>query len=1425
MSRASLFGSQGGNGSSTRHHDRVEDARAPSPEGGARATIAETASHASANARGRTACHGDIYVVDVSSGDHFHIMAALKAPLHPLTSMTHRALHRTVFNLLLDSKTTHTGDSTTQPRPLPLLLLDGVPLDDSDAVALPNGAVVEVYRGSADSLPRSAKLPLEKGLPLQSTSAVSATREHMSALEAMNSGAAGERKSRTTQSTMISMAGPSPSRRQPTARAGGVSCNISLLSDSDSVAGTRDSALPYAFMRTSGTATPTESRPRGAITLSPSFHASAHQDCIVSRKLTLSLPAPSRHDSASVSTRPSEREAMPSVTQVPSLHTVDGTHARLHRRTSTSSPISARPRTHGSDAAVRGETISSADSRSSSSASSASTMHSSSAFTSPAFSQDSSVTTEESSTHRRDALPSASRTSSAAADRLSSTPLCPGRAAPSAEPLPTSSASALTPVALQNAAAFDWGSQAVPTSVLSAPPTEHSPLQTSASLPSPPPLQLTAQEIYDTQRSSIAAAAAAEQRRLLTRLQQRCQVLEKKKKALLTARLGALRAQETASRLRALRETQEETAAMEVDTVRALLGKHREDLLGHWLRVVQLHKDTHYAMSSALLRDLEEEGNALTLDCLSSIAGYHTQKARLQALQQQHLLKEEEVARLRWETQVRQCTLEEQRGCLRVVARLRPPSERSWLPASVRASAEAVELDGDYAVRVLEGSPDAARVTQPISKSVPCMVEVVDRPRDLRRRYALWAAYNAVNAGSQQRLFEDQLQPLLEHMCRTGQSVAVLAFGAVGSGKTFALFGSRAAQLSPQPMTTANMDVLSPQPRQVDGESASAEVFNDGDFSSSNSSGSRCECDSARCLPNGITAVGTPVRQGITRCLDPADAAREAEVLESLAETKAAKRRQRRAERKAQEERGWRERAGIQEGDGLLPRAVAWLTAHLPSESPHDKTSGPVVESVVFSMYEVYNDHVYDLLPTPPPSATGTRKAGSKASPPRWNAGWLPAPHIKNSNPENLTELQLERMPASADERGAAGDMFTTISHLQQQQQQQRGQPQWSVKAVEMEVRSATEALQAIQLGLHRRRSAATLRGVQSSRSHLFLRFRVKVQCPVMPAKSSSIVMQWASTTAAASAAGIGAPPISSSAASAAAMGAAGRPKGYDFLRAALGTSPEGATSAKLAAPASSVTCVAELLFTDFAGSERIDLSGVKGDMLKETQYIHSSLGAVSEVLMAVARTHPRRDPQGETAAVVGQPGKQLGGDGTLPLTAAALVLRWGAMLSCPGVTLSRSPPVFLQPRFTKLGGDRDIRQRGEHEGALALRRHALALMDKDVAEEEGTQPWRRWRDAPPHVPFRTCKTTQLLQSALGASCKTLVLACVQPCSVSEVVLPAGLQNRKGPRTRAAAQSVFAHQAPLMLSEVHATLTFAERIHDASQDGGKAKRA
>ncbi|KAK7195170.1 kinesin [Novymonas esmeraldas] len=960
-----------------------------------------------------------------------------------------------------------------------------------------------------------------------------------------------------------------------------------------------------------------------------------------------------------------------------------------------------------------------------------------------------------------------SRPPAAATRTSATTPTRPRRAAPSAGSAPSSSSSsAATPVPLRA------GPPRAAPSILCTSPAEQ---------PS-----LTAQVAQDAERGSIAAAAAAEQRRLLTRLQQHCDALDQDRRALLTARLSAARSAESATRLRALREAQGRAASVEVDAVRRRLGEQRDALMSGWLRVVHAHKDTHYSMPTSLLRELEDEGDALTLQCLSSIALCHTQRARLQALQQQRTLKAAEVARLRWEAHVRRCAAEERRGCLRVVARLRPPSARAWLPPSV----DTAELDAGYAVRALTSA---------------CAVEVVDPPRDLRRRYALHAAYDAAStvsrAGSggetaspQQRLFAEQLQPLLEHMCRTGQHVAVLALGAVGSGKTHALVGPRAAH---------------PPPARRGGGKEDDAAFSCADFSSdsrsSRSSSSGGGNDGIRGeggrVRLGITSVGAAERHGITRCLAPTDTAAEERALLSAAAGEAAEQRQRSAERRAREERRWRERAGLDEEDGLLPRAVAWLTAHLRGESPRGRAAGPVVESVVFSMYEVYNDRVYDLLPAPP-AAAESRHGSAVSSPaiwPRWNAGWLPAPHIKNSNPEGLTELRLELVP-SPD--GASRDAAATVSQLLQPP----AAPRWRVKASEVEVRSAAEALQAIQLGLHRRRTAGTLRSAHSSRSHLFLRFRVEVLRPAVPARATGAAVHAAASSAGAAAL---------EAVGGATQRAEGRPKGYDFLRAALAT--PCAAPAGVASAAPSPTCVAELLFTDLAGSERVELSGAAGDALKESQYIHASLSAVSEVLAAVARANPScdgRDGRDEAAAAAGAAAGSA--------SAATLVQRWGAMVSRPGVSLSRSAPVFLQPRFLRPGGGRGAAPHGEPEGGLALRRRVLALMDAHVAGEEAAQWWRRWRAPASYVPFRTCKTTQLLRSTLGAPCKALVLACVRPCGVAEVVLPASLHDRRGPRARATAQALFAHQAPVLLSEVHATLSLASRIHDASQHADAA---
>jgi hypothetical protein len=989
------------------------------------------------------------------------------------------------------------------------------------------------------------------------------------------------------------------------------------------------------------------------------------------------------------------------------------------------------------------------------------------------------------------------------------------------------------------------------------------------------------QVAYDAQRDAIINAAAAEQQRLLKRLQHHCRKLEDEKKALLSTRLAELRAQESAARLRVLRAAQEDAAAKEIDAVRARLGQCHNELLDHWLRVVHTHSNQHYTMPHDLLRELEAEGEQLSLNCLSSLASYHTQKARLQALQQERMLKEAAVARLKWESHVQRCTAEERRGCLRVVARVRPPLQRPWLPDWLLSSPEAARFDRGYAVHVphadhtvhhRNGNAGAA------AAAPSSCVEVVGPSRDVRRRYKFSAAYDdaadRTSGGAanprQQRLFKEQLQPLLEHMCHTGQRVAVLAFGAVGSGKTYTLIGPPAEPPLPPPKpkqrkagagVNAAEGKGSSSPRASSSSQYSyssdddsvAYAVDEGGVEGSGGGPSSFQRYTAPQL-QGISDVGAPPpRRGITRCLDPAEEETKRRVLQSMAAAEEEERQQRSSERHAHEERRWRAQAGIDVEDGLLPRAVAWLTAHLRSNNATHTRKGatntgePVVESVVFSMYEVYNDHIYDLLPAPPSTAASPPNASSGAEGekeegrrrvrsdpstwPRWNAGWLPAPHIKNSNPEQLTELQMELVPPA---RRDSKEMAATLSQLQQP----KPQPQWRVRASEMEVRSATDVLQAIELGRLRRRSAVTLRNVQSSRSHLFLRFRIEVQRPAMPEKPSAAAAKASS------------PPPALLSALEAAQGVrpgggagqdASKPKGYGFLCASLllpspsssfadASCSGGAGGATATAASPPPTCVTELLFADFAGSERVELSGAAGDALKETQYINASLSAVAEVLTALARANPCDAAEGNDKSQ--QPNAAGKADTVLSASAASLVERWGAVVSRPGVSLSRGTPVFLQPRFTRLAASGGGRYRGplstpNAERGLPLRRRVLALMDTYAAGQSAAQWWRSWRASSTYIPFRTCKTTQLLQSTMGVPCKTLVLACVRPCSVAEVVLPASMQDRKGKRAREMALALLDHQAPLMLAEVHSTLTFADRVNTAAHDssGGDTVRA
>ena len=980
------------------------------------------------------------------------------------------------------------------------------------------------------------------------------------------------------------------------------------------------------------------------------------------------------------------------------------------------------------------------------------------------------------------------------------------------------------------------------------------------------------QTAYATQRDAIVSAAAAEQQRLLSRLQQHCQKLEKEKKELLMTRLVELRAQESAARLRVLRAAQEDAVAQEMDAVRARLGDCRDELLNHWLRVVHTHTDRHYAVSQELLKELEAEGERLTLQYLSSIAGYHTQRARLQALQQQRALKEAEVARLKWEAHVRRCTAEERQGCLRVVARIRPPLRRAWLPEWVLSSPEAADFDRGYAVRVppVDAAPTTkhsngtARGTNTASSAADpsACVEVMNPSRNLRRRYTFSAAYDdAVNSRdgtAQQRLFKEQLQPLLEHMCRTGQRVAVLAFGAVGSGKSYTLLGPSAEPPPPpKPASTwmkkrlAKSEPAAATATQCcschsdsasffssdDDESDAGHVSRNGDNFTQLKQGTHpaAASDQQQQQQQGVAEVWAPPRRGITRCLEPAEEEVEARVLRSLAEAEEEDRQQRSRECQARDERRWQAQADIVPEDGLLPRAVAWLTAHLRANDANRGKSAagePVVESVIFSMYEVYNDHIYDLLPapsagTPSPQngedgdeveQQGKRHVRSDPSTwPRWNAGWLPAPHIKNSNPEKLTELQLELVPARRDSKEAAA----TLSQLQQP----APQPQWRVRASEVEVRSPADVLQAVQLGLQRRRSAATLRNTRSSRSHLFLRFRVEVERPTMPEKASAAAAR-ASPSPALAASLDAAPPNAS------------KLKGYSFLCAAL--QPASPTTPSPAVVASAPTCVTELLFTDFAGSEWVELGGATGDALREAQYINASLSAVADVLTALARANPCRDDgnaeNGKSDALGGAQASGRGRKTAAPSAASSsLVERWGALVSRPGVSLTRSTPVILQPRFSKLAGGRYrvpppssspvSSGGGDEQRGLPLRRRVLALMDAYVAGQSAAQWWRSWRAPSPYIPFRTCKTTQLLQSVMGLPCKTLVLACVRPCTVAEVVLPASLQDGKGKRARELALALFDHQAPVMLAETQSTLIFADRVNTAAHSSGDAADA
>ncbi|KPI88644.1 putative kinesin [Leptomonas seymouri] len=1545
-------------------------------------TVAPHRQSLTSSADSRSACEGDIYVVDAANSKRFHLAVALQGPFHPLTCVTHASIQRTVRHTLLPPSSTATAEPQLK------LLFEGMPLDESTTETLPNNAVVIVHREApvqdsphphccshalsqpagdgftvvemlSDSLLHSQAVPLQpfcqpgvrsamQANPLSTGVPQSCSRSSREAKFTANG-------VRAAGSTRNSSAMPAPTQRLPLRCAYGSEGGGSTSSAVKPSSRTPSTPAPSSLQPLSKCARPNNGTPR-TLTLatasnipspgphddvmpnatappSPTKHLfpsprerAGNRACAVSKPVLAARAEPfdafeSIGISAAMASSPSSIESMPALQSVNGMRSpVDGASSvepplPIHKGSvaSSLSPFRSSQRPTAAGHAVASplhfsDTSSTVDSlRDRRRLPPAALLLSSSssrqptAFTSPAFSQ-----VPPPSVLSRSVPDSLHLTSVSDAEvgdgnwtsALSTTP--PRRTVPaSTAPTGAVASSALfhtperTPDGLRKAvttrgATADVGTRDTSTATGAAPGFSVKP---AASLPAhegpttirSPQLHCSVdvrQAAYDAQRDAIVNAAAAEQQRLLTRLQQHCDALQKEKRELLTKQLNGCRAQEVASRLRALRAAQEAAAAREIDAVRARLGQCRDQILDRWLSVLHTHSGQHDTMSQELLKELETEGEQLSLNCLSLIASYHSEKARLQALHQQRLLKEAEVARLKWESHVRRCTTEELRGCLRVVARVRPPLRQAWLPDWMLTSTEAGRFDRGYAVQV----PPAA-VTFPTSNNTrdknaaaaapfPC-VEVVDPSRNVCRRYAISAAYGSADGSddnSQQRLFTEQLQPLLEHMCRTGQHVAVLAFGTVGSGKTYTLIGP---PVEPPPQWghgRQSEDETSAKPR-----ASSHHHYGDGTltFSSEESDeegearvgtdgllqhrlGNGATLSSGNAQPRGVTAVGVPPRRGITRCLDPADKEMEARVLQSMAQAEAGGRRQRSSERHTREESRWRAQAGIDGRDGMLPRAVAWLTAHLRANATArtEAVGEPIVESVVFSMFEVYNDHIYDLLRAPPAEASPTKKEqeggekqgrrcrGSGPSPrPRWNAGSLPASRAKDSNPEGLTELQMELLPPTGwDSKDAAA----TLS----QQPQSTSQPQWRVKACEVEVRSAEEALEAIQLGMQRRRAAATLRNTQSSRSHLFLRFRVEVQRPAMPERASAAAAN-ASSAAIRSALDVMQGGVLTGDAAAGVVSAgnadngvaqdASTPKGYNFLCAALVPSSSSASSGAdaatptnpaAAAAAPAPTCVTELLFTDFAGSERADLVGAAGDSLKEAQYISGSLSAVKDVLIALARANPCRDAvagcDGAFAATKKVGENATGGPGAAAAASATVPLaeRWGALVGRPGVTLSRSTPVFLQPRFSQLVGDRfrvpSSEKDSSAEHGLPLRRRTLALVDAYVAGQSVAQWWRSWRASSTYIPFRACKTTQLLQSALGAPCKTLVLACVRPCTLAEVALPASMRHTKGKRVRELALALFDRQAPLMMAEVHSTLMFADRINAATHESDAA---
>lgn len=900
-----------------------------------------------------------------------------------------------------------------------------------------------------------------------------------------------------------------------------------------------------------------------------------------------------------------------------------------------------------------------------------------------------------------------------------------------------------------------------------APPTQAA---TTDASPTTPPLP--------TDEEAMSTAAALEQQAILRRWQLHCGALEKKRQRLLEERQILVSQADTAARLEAMRAAQEAAAAAEVDAARAKLGATQAQLCMQWSAMVQQHHAEVQAMDDGVAAALAKEGEEMILKCMSLMAGYETQQMRLQRARLKREQNEATLQRLTAELQQLRSSTSEKVRRMGVVARLRPPSQPSWLPA---AGALPADADRGFAITV-HAAHSSVETRNPVTGQ--------------RRHYPLSAAYGA--STSQQQLFKEQLEPLLEHLCRTGQSILVLADGALGSGKTYAIVGQPFAERQ------ALIDRCSSGGTSMERRPPHHEICSeDGDVDheeeeEDSEEGIRCRKRSSppRKTPVGLTEVpvtygagasAVSARAGISPCAHPEDAVLEAAVLESMAVAAAKEKAERAESHRDSAARAWRQQSGLHEaGDGLLPRAVAWLTAQLRChrcgalEGTLSTTAAPL-EALYLSMYEVYADHVYDLL------GEGFTKPQL-----RWNDGLAPAPHVKHSNPNDLTELTVEAVECREGEDTSSAPL------------------RWRVRATELPVQSPVAALERIHEGLKRRRTATTARGVQSSRSHLFVRLRVEMAAEVLPPEqTASPLSAVAEPCVAQRAATDGAATLSEQQQRQESV------KGAAFLRTALrlggGAAGAGRSEEKPVDSSTPATRSAEVLFCDLAGSGRIDALQLSGDALKEAQYVKQSLRAVREVLAAVATHPPNQAPysKGEEKKRGSQTVVSSSPTGEVALH--DVVARWDALSTAPGIVLASSVPVLLQPRLDG-ASDTTLRRASEVPGS-ALRRKLLAQQDKELLAQGVGDAARPLQSTEAYIPFRASKATQLLHHVLcSRSSRVLVLACMHPCSVSEVVLPPKLHGKKGKKVREAALKIFGQQAPLMLSDAGAVLALSALV-------------